>query len=48
MKCVYNNKNNGLAIINVINNRLNISNDWKKNNKRVNTIRKTDVPHKEP
>ena len=30
MKCVYNNKNNGLAIINVINNRLNISNDWKK------------------
>ena len=29
MKCVYNNKNNGLAI-NVINNRLNISNDWKK------------------
>ena len=27
MKCVYNNKNNGLAIINVINNRLNISND---------------------
>ena len=31
MKCVYNNKNNGLAI-NVINNRLNISNAWKKNN----------------
>ena len=29
MKCVYNNKNNGLAT-NVINNRLNISNDWKK------------------
>ena len=29
MKCVYNTKNNGLAI-NVINNRLNISNDWKK------------------
>ena len=29
MKCVYNKKNNGLAI-NVINNRLNISNDWKK------------------
>ena len=48
MKCVYNNKNNGLAIINVINIRLNISNDWKKNNKLVNTIRKTDVPHKEP
>lgn len=32
MKCVYNNKNNGLAI-NVINNRLNISNDWKKKKK---------------
>ena len=29
MKCVYNNKNNGLAI-NVISNRLNISNDWNK------------------
>ena len=29
MKCVYNNKNKGLTI-NVINNRLNISNDWNK------------------